>query len=62
MVHPGELVGALAVLTGEPSFFSLKAQGECRAVVIYKQDFYRYTRLVLILITGLSLDATSDQM
>ena len=37
---PGELVGALAVLTGEPSFFTFKAKTEAKVVVISKNDFY----------------------
>ena len=39
-VHPGELVGSLAVLTGEPSFYKIKAKVESIVVVIGKQDFY----------------------
>ncbi|XP_048732326.2 patatin-like phospholipase domain-containing protein 7 isoform X2 [Ostrea edulis] len=38
--YPGELVGALAVLTGEPSFFSIRCKYECRIVTISKEDFY----------------------
>ncbi|ESO01829.1 hypothetical protein HELRODRAFT_161000 [Helobdella robusta] len=40
IVEPGELVGALAVLTGEPSFFSMKAISDVIFVHIAKQDFY----------------------
>ena len=39
-VHPGELVSSLAVLTGEPSFYKIKAKVESIVVVIGKQDFY----------------------
>lgn len=46
MVHPGEMVGALAVLTGEPSFFSVRARSECIVVTITKQDFYTYVSSV----------------
>ncbi|XP_052697181.1 patatin-like phospholipase domain-containing protein 7 isoform X2 [Crassostrea angulata] len=38
--YPGELVGALAVLTGEPSFFTIRCKYECRLVLISKEDFY----------------------
>ncbi|XP_078313356.1 patatin-like phospholipase domain-containing protein 7 isoform X5 [Crassostrea virginica] len=38
--YPGELVGALAVLTGEPSFFTIRCKYECRLVTISKEDFY----------------------
>ncbi|XP_062597846.1 patatin-like phospholipase domain-containing protein 7 isoform X4 [Saccostrea cucullata] len=38
--YPGELVGALAVLTGEPSFFTIRCKYECRVVTISKEDFY----------------------
>ena len=37
---PGEIIGALAVLTGEPSFFTFKAKTELKVVVISKNDFY----------------------
>ena len=37
---PGEIIGALAVLTGEPSFFTIKAKTELKVVVISKNDFY----------------------
>ncbi|XP_046368567.2 patatin-like phospholipase domain-containing protein 7 isoform X1 [Haliotis rufescens] len=37
---PGEIVGTLAVLTGEPSLFSIKAKTDSRVVSISKEDFY----------------------
>lgn len=40
MAQPGELVGTLAVLTGEPSFFSMRALTDVRFVHIAKNDFY----------------------
>jgi len=40
IVHPGEFVGSLAVLTGEPSFFTIRARTEARVVTISKHDFY----------------------
>ncbi|ESP05016.1 hypothetical protein LOTGIDRAFT_61439, partial [Lottia gigantea] len=36
----GEVVGTLAVLTGEPSFFTIRAATDCRVAVITKEDFY----------------------
>lgn len=41
---PGEIVGALAVLTGEPSFFTIKAKIDSRVVIISKKDFYLIMR------------------
>lgn len=41
IVHPGELVGALAVLTGEPSFFTIRARTDARIVTISKFNFYK---------------------
>ena len=38
--QPGEIVGALAVLTGEPSFFTLRSKVESKVVSISKNDFY----------------------
>ena len=40
-VHPGELVDPLAVLTGEPAFFTIRSRTDARVVVISKSDFYR---------------------
>lgn len=39
---PGEVVGSLAVLTGEPSFFTMRAKIDTIVVTISKADFYRY--------------------
>lgn len=36
----GELIGALSVLTGEPSFFTIRAAVDSRVVCIKKTDFY----------------------
>ncbi|XP_077986845.1 patatin-like phospholipase domain-containing protein 7 isoform X2 [Glandiceps talaboti] len=44
VAHPGELVGTIAVLTGEPSFFSIRARQDCRVVVISKTNFYSIMR------------------
>ncbi|XP_045168122.2 patatin-like phospholipase domain-containing protein 7 isoform X1 [Mercenaria mercenaria] len=42
--QPGDIVGALAVLTGEPSFFTIRSKCETRVVVISKKDFYLIMR------------------
>lgn len=39
-VCPGELVGTLAVLTGEPSFFTIRVMTDARLIFIAKNDFY----------------------
>ncbi|XP_056642323.1 neuropathy target esterase sws isoform X1 [Diorhabda sublineata] len=38
--HPGEIVGGLAVLTGEPSFFTIRAKHFTRIALISKTTFY----------------------
>lgn len=40
VTHPGELVGQLAVLTGEPLIFTVRAQRECSFLSISKAHFY----------------------
>lgn len=40
VAQPGELVGQLAVLTGEPLIFTLRAQRDCTFLRISKSDFY----------------------
>ncbi|KAL4238128.1 Neuropathy target esterase [Mactra antiquata] len=42
--QPGEIVGALAVLTGEPSFFTIRSKVETRVCSISKSDFYLIMR------------------
>lgn len=37
---PGEIVGGLAVLTGEPSFFTIKAKYSSTVALISKTTFY----------------------
>lgn len=44
VAQPGELVGQLAVLTGEPLIFTLRAQRDCTFLRISKSDFYEYGR------------------
>lgn len=41
---PGEFVGVLAVVTGEPSFFNVKATKQCHVVIISKANFYSVIR------------------
>lgn len=40
VTHPGELVGHLAVLTGEPLIFSVRAHRDCSFLSISKTHFY----------------------
>lgn len=47
VAQPGELVGQLAVLTGEPLIFTLRAQRDCTFLRISKSDFYEYDGLRL---------------
>ncbi|XP_068740999.1 patatin-like phospholipase domain-containing protein 7 isoform X2 [Montipora capricornis] len=41
---PGEFVGVLSVITGEPSFFNVKATKQCHVVIISKANFYSVIR------------------
>ncbi|XP_061763927.1 patatin-like phospholipase domain-containing protein 7a isoform X3 [Nerophis ophidion] len=45
VTHPGELVGQLAVLTGEPLIFTVKAQRDCSFLSISKTHFYEIMRV-----------------
>ncbi|XP_064123033.1 neuropathy target esterase sws-like isoform X3 [Macrobrachium nipponense] len=38
--HPGDLVGGLAVLSGDPSFFSVKAKHPAKIATITKETFF----------------------
>jgi len=40
VAYAGELIGTLSVLTGEPSFFTIRAAVDSRVVRIKKTDFY----------------------
>ncbi|XP_026517521.1 neuropathy target esterase-like [Terrapene carolina triunguis] len=40
LTQPGEMVGQLAVLTGEPLIFTVKANRDCTFLKISKSDFY----------------------
>ncbi|XP_063066294.1 patatin-like phospholipase domain-containing protein 7 isoform X2 [Engraulis encrasicolus] len=44
VTHPGELVGQLAVLTGEPLIFTVKALRDCSFLSISKTHFYEIMR------------------
>ncbi|KFU87141.1 Patatin-like phospholipase domain-containing protein 7, partial [Chaetura pelagica] len=44
ITHPGELVGQLAVLTGEPLIFTIKANRDCSFLSISKSHFYQIMR------------------
>uniref|UniRef100_A0A673AGK8 lysophospholipase n=1 Tax=Sphaeramia orbicularis TaxID=375764 RepID=A0A673AGK8_9TELE len=44
VTHPGEMVGQLAVLTGEPLIFTIKAVRDCTYLKISKSDFYEIMR------------------
>ncbi|KAM9447170.1 patatin-like phospholipase domain-containing protein 7 [Clarias gariepinus] len=44
VTHPGELVGHLAVLTGEPLIFSVRALRDCSFLSISKTHFYEIMR------------------
>ncbi|XP_060926722.1 patatin-like phospholipase domain-containing protein 7a [Limanda limanda] len=45
VTHPGELVGQLAVLTGEPLIFTVKTQRDCSFLSISKTHFYEIMRV-----------------
>ncbi|KAM3867690.1 patatin-like phospholipase domain-containing protein 7 [Diretmus argenteus] len=44
ITHPGEMVGHLAVLTGEPLIFSVRAHRDCTFLSISKAHFYEIMR------------------
>ncbi|XP_072840759.2 patatin-like phospholipase domain-containing protein 7 isoform X2 [Pogona vitticeps] len=44
ITHPGELVGQLAALTGEPLIFTIKANRDCSFLAIAKSHFYEIMR------------------
>lgn len=43
---PGEMVGQLAVLTGEPLIFTIKAVRDCTYLKMSKSDFYEWVYLL----------------
>uniref|UniRef100_A0A8C1CH72 lysophospholipase n=1 Tax=Cyprinus carpio carpio TaxID=630221 RepID=A0A8C1CH72_CYPCA len=44
VTQPGEMVGQLAVLTGEPLIFTIKAERDCTYLKISKSDLYEIMR------------------
>ncbi|XP_078285748.1 patatin-like phospholipase domain-containing protein 6 isoform X1 [Rhinoraja longicauda] len=44
VTYPGEMVGQLAVLTGEPLIFTIKVNRDCIFLKISKSDFYEIMR------------------
>ncbi|KAK1802841.1 hypothetical protein P4O66_021380, partial [Electrophorus voltai] len=44
VTQPGEMVGQLAVLTGEPLIFTIRAVRDCTFLKISKSDFYEIMR------------------
>uniref|UniRef100_A0A3Q3B3C6 lysophospholipase n=1 Tax=Kryptolebias marmoratus TaxID=37003 RepID=A0A3Q3B3C6_KRYMA len=44
VTHPGEMVGHLAVLTGEPLIFTVRAQKDCTFLSVSKAHFYEIMR------------------
>ena len=40
LAHAGELVGGLAVLTGEPSFFTVRSRHSACGAMLSKSTFY----------------------
>nr|XP_015222206.1 PREDICTED: patatin-like phospholipase domain-containing protein 7 [Lepisosteus oculatus] len=44
LTHPGELVGQLAVLTGEPLIFTVRAHRDCSFLSVSKTHFYEIMR------------------
>lgn len=42
--HQGEIVGGLAVLTGEPSFYTIRAKHLSRIALLSKQTFFAIMR------------------
>uniref|UniRef100_S4RZJ7 lysophospholipase n=1 Tax=Petromyzon marinus TaxID=7757 RepID=S4RZJ7_PETMA len=44
LAHPGEIVGQLAVLTGEPLIFTIRAVKDCTFLCISKGHFYEIMR------------------
>lgn len=42
--HQGEIVGGLAVLTGEPSFYTIRAKHASRIALLSKSTFFAIMR------------------
>ncbi|KAM6170165.1 patatin-like phospholipase domain-containing protein 7 [Rhynchocyon petersi] len=54
LTHPGEMVGQLAVLTGEPLIFSIKANRDCCFLSISKAHFYEIMRKQPTVVLGVA--------
>lgn len=48
VARPGELVGQLAVLTGEPLIFTVRANRDCSFLCISKAHFYEWVPLARV--------------
>nr|XP_006117414.1 patatin-like phospholipase domain-containing protein 7 isoform X2 [Pelodiscus sinensis] len=54
ITHPGEIVGQLAVLTGEPLIFTIKANRDCTFLSISKSHFYEIMRVQPSVVLGVA--------
>ncbi|CAK7291486.1 Patatin-like phospholipase domain-containing protein 7 [Vulpes lagopus] len=54
VVRPGEIVGQLAVLTGEPLIFTIKANRDCSFLSISKAHFYEIMRKQPTVVLGVA--------
>nr|XP_045009419.1 patatin-like phospholipase domain-containing protein 7 isoform X2 [Jaculus jaculus] len=54
LTHPGEMVGQLAVLTGEPLMFTIRANRECSFLSISKAHFYEIMRKQPAIVLGVA--------
>uniref|UniRef100_A0A452H8U2 lysophospholipase n=1 Tax=Gopherus agassizii TaxID=38772 RepID=A0A452H8U2_9SAUR len=54
ITHPGEIVGQLAVLTGEPLIFTIKANRDCMFLSISKSHFYEIMRVQPSVVLGMA--------
>ncbi|XP_069333279.1 patatin-like phospholipase domain-containing protein 7 isoform X4 [Eulemur rufifrons] len=54
LTHPGETVGQLAVLTGEPLLFTIKANKDCSFLSISKAHFYEIMRKQPTVVLGMA--------
>ncbi|XP_021546756.1 patatin-like phospholipase domain-containing protein 7 isoform X3 [Neomonachus schauinslandi] len=54
VVRPGEVVGQLAVLTGEPLIFTIKANRDCSFLSISKAHFYEIMRKQPTVVLGVA--------
>ncbi|XP_037351260.1 patatin-like phospholipase domain-containing protein 7 [Talpa occidentalis] len=54
VTHPGEMVGQLAVLTGEPLIFTIRANRDCSFLSISKAHFYEIMRRQPTVVLGVA--------